>query len=491
MNPKVILAGAGIGSPKNLTIQVKEALDQADMIIYDRLLNPTIIDPYRNSKELYYVGKKAGDHTLTQDEINDLIVESAKSGKNVVRLKGGDPYIFGRGSEEALFLLEHGIDFEVLPGVTAGVVALMDAGIPATHRDVSTSVSFITGHRKAGVVGDFKAYGSLEGTLVFYMGLNNLPKIIPDLLDGGMDPKKPVAIISKGAYNNQQTFVSTVENVLDEIKDREFPSPSIIVIGDTIKLREELNFFENRPLFGQNIVITRALKQSRGLASQLDELGAVVHNMPTIEIHPKNEDTLRKKLKNNKYTHIMLMSANSVEIFFKNFLMDHDIRDLHNVKICVIGKKTRDMVRKYYIEPDIWPGIYVGEEFLKAVAPTINENSKALLLHSNLSRPKLIEEAKSLGDVDTLVAYENVKPEKIAPLPEEMDMIIFTSSSTVHNFIELYGIDAIKDVKIFSIGEITSRTIQDYGLKVYMESPEATIPSLIETIKEDATHENA
>lgn len=211
MNPKVILAGAGIGSPKNLTIQVKESLDNADIIIYDRLLNPAIIDPYRESKELYYVGKKAGDHTLTQDEINELIVESAKSGKKVVRLKGGDPYIFGRGSEEALFLLEHGIEFEVLPGVTAGVVALMDAGIPATHRDISTSVSFITGHRKTGVVGEFTSYGSLEGTLVFYMGLNNLPLIIPDLIEGGIDPKKPVAIISRGAsFSLSSTFPSRV-----------------------------------------------------------------------------------------------------------------------------------------------------------------------------------------------------------------------------------------------------------------------------------------
>lgn len=489
MGGRVILAGAGIGSSKNVTLAVREALDKADVLVFDRLLNQDLVAPYLGKKEVYYVGKKAGDHTLPQDEINQLLVDRAREGKLVVRLKGGDPYIFGRGSEEALFLVEKGVDFEVLPGLTSGSLALATAGIPPTHRDLVTSVSFITGHRKKGVVGSFKEYAQLEGTLVFYMGVKNLPIIIKDLLAGGIDPKKPAAMIEHGGYPDQRTLVSTVENIVEDAKEADIQTPAVTVIGDTIPLREDLNFFENRPLFGTSVLVTRARSQSRGLAEMLEAQGALVHEVPTITIQPANQDLLKKKLQETSYDYIIFMSANAVEIFFETFLEDHDIRDLHGVKFAVVGKKTKEVLETYHIRADLMPDRYVGEDLVEALEGQVKKSDRVLLPHSNISRKKIVDGIKALGQVDEVILYENHPPQDPVPLPDEKDYVLFTSSSTVNNFLDIYGKEALRETKILSIGPVTTETIRANGLKVSRESDEATIASLVDALKEEVGHE--
>lgn len=482
---KVIIVGAGIGSKDLITVKAKNVLEDAEVIIYDRLLNNSIISELGEYKELYYVGKKAADHFLTQDEINELMVQKAKEGKKVVRLKGGDPYVFGRGGEEVEFLIENGLDFEVVPGVTSGVVSLMYAGIPATHRDACTSVSFITGHRKTGVIGDFHEYAKLNGTLVFYMGLNNLKKITDDLLEGGMDGNKPAAVIMNGAYPNQRVFTSTVEKIAEEIKPLNFGSPSLIVIGEVVNYRDKLNFFETKELFGKTIVNTRALSQNSKLSKILLDLGANVIEAPTIEIHQVNKDLLIDKIKSLDYTHIVFNSVNAAEIFINEYLKIRDIRDLFNIKICVIGEKTREVFEKYGIRPEVMPNTYVGEELIDSIKPFVDKDSKVFLPHSSITRKVLLEELDKIVDLDQLVVYENTLPKEKVDLPNAIDYVLFTSSSTVSNFISMYGSEVLKKSKVISIGPITTQKLLDEGIPIYRESEKATIDSMVDTIKED------
>ena len=484
MPEKVILAGAGIGSKMNLTLAVHKALKESDVIIYDRLLNQDIISPYFGKKEMYYVGKAASNHSLSQEEINELIVVRAKEGKKVVRLKGGDPYIFGRGSEEALFLKEKGLEFEVLPGVTSGVVCLNTAGIPATHRNIATSVSFITGHRSQGSASSFQQYAKLEGTLVFYMGLNNLDLITRDLMEGGMDPNRSIAVIMNGGTNQQKSFTSTLSSIVEEIEGKGFGSPALIVVGETIDLRKDLNYFENRPLFGKNIAITRPRHQSSKISQLLEKKGAFVYNLPTISIEPIHLDLLEKQIENFDYSHLLFTSANSVSIFFKTFLKKHDIRDLGKAKIVVIGKKTKEMVEKYHLKVDIFPDTYIGENFVEAVKSSIEGPAKFFFPHSNISRKSIIEALSELGDLNEMAVYKTILPKEVEELPENLDGIFFTSSSTVKNFIELYGIEPLRNTKLFSIGKITSDTLKEFDLEVYKESKEATVESLVEAFEE-------
>ncbi|MDO5713018.1 MAG: uroporphyrinogen-III C-methyltransferase [Tissierellia bacterium] len=482
---KVKIVGAGIGPSDLITIRGKEALEDADVIIFDRLLNEDLIAPYKGKKELYYAGKAAGDHYLTQDEINTLMVEKAKENKIVVRLKGGDPYVFGRGGEEALYCVEHGVDFEVIPGVTSGIVSLMYAGIPATHRDICTSVSFITGHRKKGVIGTFQEYGKLEGNLVFYMGLKNLPKITKELIEGGMDSGKPAAVIMNGGYPNQKTFVSTVGRIAEEIKDKEFGSPSLIVIGDGVSFRGELNFYEKLPLFGKRIVVTRARSQASKMVKSLEALGAEVLQAPTIEIQKINEEGLKEAIAHWDYTHIVFHSVNGIRFFFDEFLKVRDLRDLAGIKCCVIGDSTAKLLKEYGIHPDIIPDRYVGEELIDAIRKDGMKDRKILLPHSKTTRETLLNEYESLGKIHALPIYASVMPEQITELPDEVDYILFMSSTTVKNFIEIYGKKILNQGKVISIGPITTDTLESEDILVYKEAAKATIKSMVECIKED------
>lgn len=479
----ITLAGAGIGFRDNITLACKKALDKADVIIYDRLLNQTILDPYRD-RELYYVGKSMGDHTLSQDEINELMVKKAKEGKKVVRLKGGDPYVFARGSEEAIFIKENGLDFETLPGLTSGIVCLNTAGIPASHRNMATSISFITGHRAKDNPEDFKKYAKLPGSLVFYMGLKNLPNIVADLIEGGMDRDKSLAIISNGSSNDQETFISTVGKCLDELDLDKIKRPALIVISDTVGLRESLNYFEKRPHFGKKIALTRDYESGIRDREEFEEMGFVTKIIPTIRIEPVNLDILDEKIQDFSYDYLVFTSVKAVRIFFKRLTQNYDIRKLGHVKICAIGEKTKREIEKYHLKVDIVPKSFVGEKLIEAMGKNVKKTDRIFFPHSNLSRKKIIDGLKDLGILDEMVIYDNLIEEKIDDIDLDFDAIIFTSSSTVKNFIKLYGKDSLQSAKIFSIGEITSRTIREFGLEVYKESEKQTVASLIKVIGE-------
>lgn len=483
---KIILAGAGIGAADNITIAVKKALDQADAIIYDRLLNQEILEPYKN-KDLYYVGKSMGDHVLSQDEINKLMVDLAKSGKKVVRLKGGDPYVFGRGSEEALFIKENGLEFETLPGLTSGIVCLNTAGIPPTHRDIATSISFITGHRSKNKNEDFKKYAKLPGSLVFYMGLKNLPNIIKDLIDGGMKKDKKIAIISNGSSPKQKVYTSTIEKVLEEIDLEKIKRPAIIVISDTIGLREYLNYFENKN-FGRKIALTRDYESGIKDKKKLEVRGFDVKIIPTIKIVEKNLDILEEKFKDFSYDYLVFTSKNAVKIFFDNLIENHDIRDIGKVKIAAIGEKTKKEIEKYNLKVDIVPRNFVGENLLDEMGKYVKKDDKIFFPHSNLSRKKIIDGLDNIGILDEVEIYDNIKEEKLDQ-DFDFDEIIFTSSSCVNNFVEIYGKEALLNKKIYSIGQITTKTIENHGLEVYKESKKQSVDSLIERIVEDYENE--
>ncbi|EEB36697.1 uroporphyrinogen-III C-methyltransferase [Anaerococcus hydrogenalis DSM 7454] len=286
------------------------------------------------------MGKSMGDHVLSQDDINKLMVDKAKTGKKVVRLKGGDPYVFGRGSEEALFIKENGLEFETLPGLTSGIVCLNTAGIPASHRNMATSISFITGHRSENQNEDFKKYAKLPGTLVFYMGLKNLPNIIKDLIAGGIKKDKKIAIISNGSSPKQKVYTSTVEKVLEEIDLEKIKRPAIIVVSDTVGLREYLNYFENKN-FGKKIALTRDYESTIKDKEKLEDLGFDVKIVPTIKILEKNTDLLEEKFKDFSYDYLVFTSKNAVKIFFDKLIENHDIRDIGKVKIAAIGEKPK------------------------------------------------------------------------------------------------------------------------------------------------------
>lgn len=485
----VKIVGAGIGSEDLITIKGKEALENADVIIYDQLLNYNLIKPYEGKKELYFAGKIAGKHFLKQEETNALLVKKAKEGKKVVRLKGGDPYIFGRGGEEADVLYENNIPFEIIPGVTAGVVSLMYAGIPATYRNISTSISFITGQRKKGVIGNFKNYAKLDGTLVFYMGLNNIEKITSDLLEGGIEPEKPACIISNGAYPHQKIFISTVGKIAEEIKNVELKSPNLIVIGDVINFRENLNFYEKKELFGKKIAITRATSQSSTLKKKLGNLGCETFEIPCIKIEENIEDDFLEMLKNFEnynFTHLVFHSTNSVEIFFKYFLKYHDLRDLGKIKIATVGKMTTKVLNKYHLNSDLCPENFYGKNLVELIKNDDVKNKKILLPHSKKTDEKLLNSYSEIGELFEYKIYDSVLPEKIENFPKNLDYIMFTSSSTVDNFMKMYSLELEKNTKLVAIGKMTENSIKNYSFHNYFVSKDATIDSMIDFIKEDS-----
>lgn len=483
MKSKVIIVGAGIGDKDNITVKAKKALENADVIVYDRLINYDIIREFEGKKELYYVGKKASHHTMAQEDINKLMVKMANEGKNLVRLKGGDPYIFARGSEEALFLKENGVDFEVYPGLTAATVCLNSAGIPQTHRNISQSVTYITGHRENDEDQSFEKYGKYDGTLVFYMGLKNLDRIINDLLAGGMERDTDIAIISKGGYNNQKVFKSKINKILSEIRQEDFPSPTIIVIGKTIALSDKLNYFENRLLFNKNILITRSLEESFELSQNLTELGANVVNIPTFSIKYKNLDILEEQIDNFDYDYLIFTSTNSVRIFFKTLLKKHDIRKIGNVKIAAIGLKTKRVIESFNLKVDYYSKEGVAEKLYDRLFSIIKKEDKVYLPHSNLTRPYIIDRLREKSTLRDLEIYDNKIIKEKVNFDEKLDAALFMSSSSVNNFIEVYGKDALKDVKIFSIGAITSQTLKDHGFNDVIQPKIASSENLLEEVE--------
>ncbi|WP_392486907.1 uroporphyrinogen-III C-methyltransferase [Haloimpatiens sp. FM7315] len=496
MKGKVYLIGAGPGDFGLLTINGLKYIKNADIIVYDRLANDRFLKEAKEGCRFIYVGKESSNHTKTQDEINDIILEEALKGKTVVRLKGGDPYVFGRGGEEGEYLIKNGVDFEVVPGITSAIGGLCYAGIPITHRDYASSFHVITGHLKTEEEDiNFKALSSLKGTLVFLMGMANLENICKELIKNGKSKDTPVAIINWATRPEQKVVSGTLDNIHDIVMKEGIKPPSLIVVGEVVKLREKLNFFEKKPLFGKNIVVTRARAKNSELKDMLVELGAKVIEFPTIEIE---EITPNEKLdysikELDTYNYLVFTSKNAVEIFFKRlFSLGFDVRKLGSLKIAAIGSATSKSLRSYGIKADIVPKDFVAESLIEELKSRVKKEDRVLIPRAKEARDVLVKSLEKLCRVNEVKVYNTVigdgKKEEFLKLLSkgEIDYITFTSSSTVRNLIKIIGLDKckeLKSVKLISIGPITSKTIESFGLSVSSEAKEYTLAGVLEAIQ--------
>jgi uroporphyrinogen III methyltransferase/synthase len=498
---KVYLVGAGPGDPGLLTIKAKACLEEADVIIYDYLANETFLDHADEKAELIYVGKKGGSHTMRQEDINTLIVDKAQQGLTVVRLKGGDPFIFGRGGEEAEELVKAGVSFEVVPGVTSAIAVPAYAGIPLTHRDYTSTVAFITGHEDPTKEASSIAWDKLAtgvGTLVFLMGVGNLPQIAKSLIENGRSPGTPVALIQRGTVPEQKTVVGTLQDIAERAQKEGLKPPAIIVVGDVVNLREQLNWFENKPLFGKRIVVTRAREQASGFLARLNELGAACIEFPTIQVvPPKSWDALdRALMRLEGYQWLLFTSVNGVKKFFDR--LEHlgmDMRELKDMKVGAIGPKTAEAVYKKGIRPDLVPNEYRAEAVLDAFGKWDVKGKKILLPRAAKAREVLPMGLVKMGaSVDEIPAYQTVQPEhdkaRVKGMLDkgEIDMVTFTSSSTVTNFVEMFGEERqqlktwMAKVAVACIGPVTARTAEEQGLSVSLIPEEYTIEGLANAI---------
>ncbi len=503
MSGKVYLVGAGPGDYKLITVKGLECIKKADVIVYDRLANINYLKEAKENCELINVGKESSNHLLPQDDINRLIADKALEGKIVTRLKGGDPYVFGRGAEEAQLLRDENINFEVVPGITSPIGGLCYAGIPITHRDHASSFHVVTGHpRKDGKETqeiNWNALANVKGTLVFLMGISNLEMISKNLISQGKDKSTPVAFISWASTPKQRVVTCTLENAYEVAKKENVKPPTLIVVGSVVNLRQNLNFFEEKPLFGQNIMVTRCRKQSSSLVESIMDMGGNPIEIPTIKIEKvKDNKELEQEIQNIKqYTYIIFSSKNAVDIFFEKLNeMGYDSRMLCNAKVCAIGTETRNSIKNYGINVDIIPKKFIAEELYEELKNVINEDDKILIPRAKNARDLIVNKLGQKCFVKEIITYESVidyskKDEVLQYIQDKKtNYITFASSSTVKNFVALIGqenIDKLKDIKIISIGDITTQTVQDFGLRVYKQSEIATVKSMIDTIVADVS----
>ena len=496
---KLYLIGAGPGDPGLITLKGIECIRKADVVVYDYLANSELLEYAKKDAELIYAGKKGGDHIYPQSQINSIIIKKAKEGKVVARLKGGDPFMFGRGGEEAEELAASGICFEIVPGVTSAISVPAYAGIPLTHRDFTSSVAFITGHEDPTKDESSIAWNKIStgiGTLVFLMGVKNLSQISKNLIENGRDPKTPIAVIRWGTLGKQNTLVGTLETIVELARKNNFTPPAVTVVGEVVRLRDKLNWFETKPLFGRRIIVTRARSQASEFSSLLREYGAEPIEFPTIDVKPpKSFDAMDEAIDNlERYNWLILTSVNGVRFFFERLkVKGRDIRDLKGIRICAIGPRTAEEIGRAGIKIDFVPEEYKAEAVLEGLKKIGIEGKNILLPRAEEAREVLPEEIRnSGGNIDVVPAYKNVKPledrEPIKRLLKEgaINVITFTSSSTVKNFVEMFDRDElpslIKGTTIASIGPITAETAKKLGIKTDIMPESYTIPGLTEAI---------
>ncbi len=489
------LVGAGPGDPTLMTLKGRHCLEIAEVVVYDYLSNPEFLEWAKEGAEIVYAGKKAGDHTLTQAEINALLVKKTKAGKTVVRLKGGDPYLFGRGGEEAGALADAGCAFEVVPGVTSAIAGPAYAGIPVTHRDHNTMLTIFTGHEdplKPESSIDYAAIARAPGTKVMLMGIERLETITAGLQQAGMDKDVPVALVRWATTGRQQTLVGKLHDIAAKAAAASFKAPAVAVFGEVVNLRAKLDWFETLPLFGKKIAVTRTRKQAGELVTRLRELGADAFEMPTIRLEPAPDkrEFYEVVAYSHAYEWIIFTSPNGVDAFFKAFFeMYHDARDIGAARIAAIGPATAARVRSFHLQVDVQPEKYVAEEIIKALQKeTSVENVKILLARAEGARDVLATELTRLGAiVDDIAAYRTVPETEdvsggIRRYREEgADLITFTSSSTAENFHAL-GLPAHPGVRHASIGPVTSKTMHKIGMSVDVEAKTHDIPGLVTAI---------
>lgn len=496
---KVYLIGAGPGDPGLLGLKAKECLETADAVVYDRLADPRIIEFCRKDAEMVYVGKASANHTMRQPDINKLLVKLAAEGKTVARLKGGDPFVFGRGGEEAIELLEAGFPFEFVPGVTSAIAVAEYAGIPVTHRHVATSFAVITGHEdptKGESTINWKGLATAVDTLVFLMGVENIERISSQLIANGRSADCPAAVIRWGTRPEQRTLITTVGKAAADVKATGMKPPAIFLVGEVVKLREQLQWFDNKPLFGKTVIVTRARAQASTLTKKLEAQGARVLEVPAIKIVPPADFApLDKAIAEiDTYKWLILTSVNGVEYFFNRLQKaGKDSRALWGIKIAAIGSATAEALKGYGITTDLIPSAYKAEELADALAEDTKAGDKLLLARAKVARNVLPERLRALGaQVDVVAAYETVadcqnKEELLEALESgEASVVTFTSSSTVTNLLDVLGDkkDLLNKVALAAIGPVTAETLEKNGLKPAISAAEYTIDGLMTAIEE-------
>lgn len=497
------LVGAGPGDPGLVTLRAKELIERADVLVYDALSNPVLLQWAKPGCEKINVGKRAKEHTMPQDQINDLIVEKTQAGKSVVRLKGGDPMIFGRGGEEAAELAAADVRFEIVPGISSAIAGPAYAGIPVTHRDHNTQLTIFTGHEdptKGFSSVDYAQLAKTPGTKVFLMGVARLREITAAFIENGAAATTPIALTRWATTGAQKTITGTLADIADTAERTGFTSPAVAVIGDVVREREKINWFENRPLFGKRIVVTRTREQAGELSKQLAELGADVIELPTIRIeHPQDRLTFADMVTHaHEYDWLVFTSPNGVERFFDAFFATYpDARSLGNPRIAAIGTGTANKIREYRIAVDLIPEKFVAEGLVDAFKKESVENLTMMWVRAADSRDIVGEGLTALGAiVDECIAYRTV-PETEDPtgarsrLAEHgADLITFTSGSTVEHFMAL-GLDWPEDCVAASIGPVTSKELRKHGMPPAIEANPYNIQGLTQAIVNHFSHEKA
>ena len=498
----VYLVGAGPGDAGLLTLRGAELLARADVVVYDALVNTDLLRLAPREAEVIYGGKRARDHALTQEQLNEMLVAKAREGKCVVRLKGGDPYVFGRGAEEAEELEKAGIAFEVVPGISSIVAGPNYAGIPITHREHNSVVTVFTGHEDPNKLEsslDYRRIAEMPGTKVIVMGTERIGQIADSLIHHGMAKDTPVGIVRWGTTGRQQSVQGTLATIAGIAAAKEFTAPAVTVIGDVVKLRDKLNWFEHRPLFGQRIVVTRTREQASQLSRQLLELGAEVLEIPTIKIVPPDnkQDLMDALLGLGEYDWIVFTSPNGVDAFFDYFFKAfEDLRDIGGVRIAAVGAATASKLRELHLKVDLMPDEYVTRKIISAFRDFKSiENLRFLLVRAQVANqelPKALEEAG--GIIDDVALYKTVPETEdrngaAARFAEAgADWMTFTSSSTVQNFHARFNLPLIlkqyPKTRIASIGPETSKALIELGIKPTVQAKEHTIDGLVQALRQ-------
>lgn len=499
-NGIVYLVGAGPGDPSLITLRGMDCLTKAEVVVYDYLANEQLLNHAPDAAERIYAGKIGGRHNQGQDEINSLLVAKAAAGKIVVRLKGGDPFVFGRGGEECEALRDAGIPFEVIPGVTAAVGASAYAGIPLTHRDITASVAFVTGQEgkdkhESNIDWDRLSLGG--GTVVFYMGITTLRRNMQRMLEHGRSSATPVALVRWATTGCQQVLVGTLADIADRAEECGFKPPAITIVGEVVALREKLQWFEKRPLCGKKIVVTRAAEQAGEFTTKLLAHGATVLECPTIRlVEPESWQLLDLAIRELAgYDWLVLTSVNAVRYFFQRLdTLGLDARALAGCRICAVGPRTADEIRSYGIKPELVPTDYKAEGVVGEFSRLDMQGSRVLFPRADKARDVVPCELKRMGaQVDSPVAYRNIFPDRLPPETlfalekRSVDCVTFTSSSTVKNLAAMLGeelmLNMLKGVVVASIGPITSKACRDLGLRVDIEPQSYTMDALVEALE--------
>lgn len=498
----VYLVGAGPGDPGLITVKGLESIKKADVLVYDRLASRALVSQARPGAEMVYVGKGPDKHTLRQEEINVLLADKAAEGKVVTRLKGGDPFIFGRGGEEAELLVERGIPFEVVPGVTSAIAAPAYAGIPLTHRDFTSTVAIITGHEdptKDDSAIHWSRIATGIGTLVFLMGMENLPRIVSRLLEHGRPASTPVALVRWGTRVEQRAVTGTLADIVDVARREGITSPAVIVVGEVVTLRERLKWFENRPLFGKRVLVTRSRAQASDLSDRIQELGGEPLEFPVIRIEdPESWNDLDAAIDRlSQYTYVVLTSPNGVEKFMQRLIaVGKDARSLAGIRVVAVGPQTAEALEARGIRADLVPAEFRGGSIIEALRAELRPGERVLLARADIADDTLPHGLQELGAmVDDCVAYRTVLEQRDSVELREMlsegavHYVTFASSSTVKNLLEVLGsegVSLLQTTTVACIGPVTAKTAREAGLDVAVLALEATIDGLVGAIVEHA-----